>query len=61
MIEFSIAEIVLFIWAVLATGYAFKYKHEAHMANFVLRKVIEDKKVRDHLVTEFEKFRESVG
>ena len=61
MIEFSIAEIALFCWAVVATGYAFKYKHEAHMAEFVLRKVIEDKKVRDHLVTEFEKFRESVG
>lgn len=61
MIEFSIAEIALFCWAVVATGYAFKYKHEAYMAEFVLRKVIEDKKVRDHLVTEFEKFRESVG
>ena len=31
------------------------------MAEFVLRKVIEDKKVRDHLVTEYEKFRESLG
>ena len=61
MIEFSIAEIVLFIWAAVATAYAFRYRHEAYMAEFVLRKVIEDKKVRDHLVTEFEKFRESVG
>ena len=61
MIEFSIAEIALFCWAVVATGYAFKYKHDAYMAELVLRKVIEDKDVRDHLVTKYEEFRESVG
>ena len=61
MIEFSIGEIALFCWAVLATGYAFKYKHEAHVTEFVLRKMIEDKKVRDQLVAEWEKFNERVG
>lgn len=61
MIEFSIAEIVLFTWAAVATAYAFRYKHEAYMTEFVLRKVIEDEKVRNQLVTEYEKFRESVG
>lgn len=61
MVEFSIAEIALLIWAAVATGYAFKYRHDVHIAELVLRKVIEDKKVRDHLVTEYEKFRESLG
>jgi hypothetical protein len=61
MIELSIAEIALFVWAAVATAYAFKYKHEAYMTEFVLRKVIEDEKVRNQLVGEYEKFRESVG
>ena len=32
MVEFSIAEIVLFIWAAVATGYAFRYRHDVHIA-----------------------------
>lgn len=59
MIELSFIEIALFAWAAVATGYLFKYKHEAHMHEFVLRKMIEDKKVRDQLVEEYEKFQAS--
>lgn len=55
MIEFSLTEIVLFCWAVIATGYAFKCKQHAHMSDFVLRKVIEDKRIRDELVGQYEK------
>lgn len=61
MIELSIAEIALFVWAAIATGYALKYKHEAHMAEFVLRKIMEDEKVRNQLVGEWEKFNSHVG
>jgi hypothetical protein len=61
MIEFSIGEIVLFTWAAVATAYAFRYKHEAYMTEFVLRKVIEDEKVRNQLVGEWEKFKASEG
>ena len=61
MIELSIGEIVLFTWAAVATAYAFKYKHEAYMAEFVLRKIIEDEKVRNQLVGEWEKFKASGG
>ena len=46
MIELSIAEIALFVWAAIATGYALRYKHEAYMAEIVLRKVIEDERQR---------------
>ena len=61
MIEFSIGEIALFTWAAVATAYAFRYKHEAYMTEFVLRKVIEDEKVRNQLVGEWEKFKASEG
>jgi len=61
MIEFSFAEIALFVWAAVATGYAFRYKHEAYMAEVVLRKVIEDEKVRNELVAQWEKFKTSVN
>jgi hypothetical protein len=61
MIEFSFAEIALFCWAVVATGYALKYKHEAYMAEFVLRRMIEDEKVRDELVAAYKKFEERLG
>jgi hypothetical protein len=61
MIELSIGEIALFVWAAIATGYALKYKHETKMAEFVLRKVIEDKKVRDDLVARWEEFNSHIG
>ena len=61
MIELSIGEIALFVWAAIATGYALKYKHEAYMTEFVLRKVIEDKKVRDDLVAQWEKANSHIG
>lgn len=64
MIEFSLMEIVLFCWAVLATGYALKYKAQAEGANFfarVLIEKIENKSVRDKVVAEFEEFKRSIG
>jgi hypothetical protein len=61
MIELSIAEIALFVWAAVATAYAFKYKHEAYMTEVVLRKVIEDEKIRNELVAAYKKFEQSVG
>jgi hypothetical protein len=60
MIEFSLTEIALFCWAVLATGYALKYKSEAEGANFFARMLIERKDVRDQVVAEYDEFRASV-
>ena len=31
MIEVSITEIVLFAWAIIATGYAFRFKQDSQM------------------------------
>jgi hypothetical protein len=55
MIEFSLMEIVLFCWAVLATGYALKYKSRAEGADFFARVLIENKGVRDQVVEAYEK------
>ena len=62
MIEFSITEIALFCWAVLATAYALKYKQELRGANFFTRMLIERKEVRDQVVEAYEKeFGQSAG
>ena len=55
MIEFSLTEIALFCWAVLATGYAFKWKAKADGANFFARMLIERKDVRDQVIEAYEK------
>lgn len=55
MIEFSLTEIVLFCWAVLATGYALKCKARAEGADFFARVLIENKSVRDQVVRAYEK------
>lgn len=59
MVEFSIAELVLFCWSVIATAYALKYKEDAKGANMFARLIIERKEVRDQLVAEYEKFQAS--
>jgi hypothetical protein len=62
MIEFSLTEIALFCWAVLATGYALRYRQEVKGANFFARMLIERKDVRDQVVEAYEKeFGQSAG
>ena len=61
MIEFSIGEIALFCWAVIATGYALRYKTEAEGAHFFARMLIERKEVRDKIVSEYEEFKAGLG
>ena len=54
MVEFSLIEIALFCWAVLATGYALRYRQEAKGAHFFARMLIERKEVRDQVVQAYE-------
>ena len=61
MIEFSFVEIALFCWAVLATGYALRYKQEARASDLFVRVMLERKDVRDKLVAEFEEFNARQG
>ena len=61
MIEFSLIEIALFCWAVLATGYALRYRQEQRAADLFVRVILERKDVRDKLVAEFEEFNARQG
>lgn len=67
MIEFSITELALFAWAVLATGYALKYRDDSGMHrrmmvldNGMHRRMmvlfLENKEARDRILEEHAKF-----
>jgi hypothetical protein len=60
MIEFTVTEFVLLCWAVLATAYAFKYKHEKRGADYFIRAILDDVELRNHLVDDYNKFKGSV-
>jgi len=54
MIELSVTDVLLFAWAAIATTYAFKYREEAHMHKYVIHKILNDKKLRDEMVSGYE-------
>jgi hypothetical protein len=60
MVEFSLIEIALFCWAVLATGYALRYKQEARASDLFVKVMLERKDVRDKLVAEYDEFKASI-
>lgn len=55
MIEISITDVLLFVWAGVATAYAFKYKEEALMHKFIIHKMLTDEKIRSDLVEGYKK------
>ena len=59
--EITITEILLFVWAALATGFAFKYRDDELKARFFLKMLIEDSKARDQMVDAYEEFKKRVG
>ena len=59
MIEFSITEIALFIWAILATAQAFKYREEARKSAFVLKLMLTEDEIRNNLVKDYKYFKEA--
>lgn len=61
MMEISITEIVLFAWGIVATAYALKFKHETDVARFLIRELVTDAKVRDHIVGAYEKHKKEFG
>jgi hypothetical protein len=54
MIEVSITEMVLFVWASIATGLYFKTKHEEFMVRKVFMHLIENKEAREEMVKQYE-------
>ena len=55
MVEFSLTEIALFCWAVLATAYALKCKAQTESADLFIQVLLERKEVRDQVVKAYEK------
>ena len=54
MIEVSITEMVLFVWAFIATGLYFKTKQEEDMARTLLIHMVENKDAREQIIKQFE-------
>lgn len=61
MIEFSVTEIVLMLWAVLATASWLHAKDDARVAKKLLVHFIENKEARDQLIEAHTKFMEQVN
>lgn len=57
MIEVTITEVALFVWAVLATGAWLKCREENKAATFFIRAFLEDEEVRDEIVADYKKFK----
>jgi hypothetical protein len=59
MIEVSITEIVLFAWAIIATGYAFKFKQDSQMGRRFVQALLEDEEMRDRLIAEYKEVQDA--
>lgn len=59
--EITTTELMLFAWAIIATGFAFKYREDESKARFFLKLLIEDEKARNQMVNTYEEFKKKVG
>ena len=59
--EITITEIALFVWAIIATGFALKYRDEDIRSRFFLKLLIEDENARAKMVGAYEDFKDKVG
>lgn len=57
MIEISLTEILLLIWAVAASGLATHYYNEERKSKFLLRMFVEDSSVREQVLRSYEEFK----
>ena len=61
MIEFTVTEFVLLCWAVVATAYMFRYKHEQRKTDVFIRAILDDAELRNLLVNEYAEFKRANG
>jgi hypothetical protein len=54
MIEVSMTEIALMVWAGLATAVAFHYRAKEDMARKFVHALLRDRELRDRVVADFE-------
>ena len=59
MIEVSITEIALFAWAIIATGYAFKFKQDSQMGRRFIEALLGDEELRDRLIAEYKEVQDA--
>ena len=59
MIEISIADMFLIAWALVATVYAFKYKHDSDKTNYVMQRMITDEEVRAQILEDYARWKSS--
>lgn len=57
MIEFSLIELGLLIWAILATAFYLDSKRENRMAKHFIRHILDDDQERDRIVSEYKAVR----
>ena len=57
MIEFSITELVLLVWALLATAFYLDIKRENRMAKDFILHIMNDDQERDRIVSEYKAVR----
>lgn len=58
--EVTMTELWLFVWAIAATGYAFKRDGDAKSHVHMLHLILENKEARAEILTKFDKFKERV-
>ena len=53
MIEVSITEIALFAWAIIATGYAFRFKQDSQNGRRFVQALLEDDELREKVIVDY--------
>ena len=61
MIEISLTELLLLIWAVAASAAAFHYYDEERKSKFLLKAFVEDEKVREQVLRSYAEFKAKHG
>ena len=56
MIEVSMTEIMLFTWAIIATGVAFKYHHAHWAVTRMMQEILSDESLRNRAVKSWQEF-----
>lgn len=59
--DFSILELVLMVWAVVATSQWMEARADARSTRNILRIFIEDANAREQMLSKFEEFKKKVG
>ncbi len=57
--EITLTELALFVWAAIATGFAYKYKEEKEHTGFILTKVLDNEELRNDMVGKYTKWKEA--